>query len=172
MKTVFTLFLLHLTLMLMSQTSILQNYFENVTEHTSPPLSKSDMESLLANTAIVTDMEVYLNDSIFQKPAVSLLGRIGYHHSDADVRRKAVNKILDIASGMRPPMSTIVDQLESYKRQDFDEAALGKVDALLQSEVTHIKNWVLIAGFLGREEALQSIRVHPKLSLLKPPCYK
>ena len=69
-----------------------------------------------------------------------------------------VHRLLDsVATSALSDQYSIVRKLTRYPIQEFDRAAREKVRSLLNSEQAHIREWVLLAGFLGLESHLRQL---------------
>ncbi len=69
-----------------------------------------------------------------------------------------VHLLLDrVATAASSDQYSIVRKLTRYPIQEFDRAALKKVSDLLNPGQAHIREWVLLAGFLGLESQLKQL---------------
>jgi len=69
-----------------------------------------------------------------------------------------VHRLLDsVATVAAPNQYTIVRKLTRYPVQEFDRAAREKVGILLNPEQVHLREWVLLAGFLNMESHLKQL---------------
>jgi len=69
-----------------------------------------------------------------------------------------VHRLLDsVATASSPDHYSIVRKLTRYPVQEFDRAAREKVGVLLKPEQVHLREWVLLAGFLGLEKQLKQL---------------
>jgi len=77
-----------------------------------------------------------------------------------------VHRLLDsVATASSSNHYSIVRKLTRYPVQEFDRAAREKVGLLLNSQQVHLREWVLLAGFLGLESELRQLltaKVLPK----------
>ena len=155
--TIITIFSL-LNIFAFGQNTILQDYFNSVASGKRKSIAKSDMQTLYSDDLIQEEMAVYLNDPTLRWDAIRLLGRIGNGHQHLEVRQKTIHQLLDIALEKDPKtMATIIDKLINFKKADFDDKALMMVDSVLYAKPTHLKDLVLLGGFLEREKVLNEL---------------
>ncbi len=69
-----------------------------------------------------------------------------------------VHRLLDsVATAAAPDQYSIVRKLTRYPVQEFDQSAQKKIGDLLNPGQAHLREWVLLAGFLGLESHLKKL---------------
>ncbi|MFM9950612.1 MAG: hypothetical protein ACKV1O_21925 [Saprospiraceae bacterium] len=69
-----------------------------------------------------------------------------------------VHRLLDsVATAASSDQYSIVRKLTRYPIQEFDRSAQKKISDLLNPEQAHLREWVLLAGFLGLESPLRQL---------------
>ena len=111
--------------------------------------------------AMITAFKPYVSDSLenVRSLAYNAVAVTGQKSSDPNVRQQAVTILtdgcLDKEASLR---KNIANQLENFKKEDFNADSKQKLSALLNRETTYFTHTIKLIGFLEMNDQNQTLK--------------
>ena len=138
-----------------------KKYFKNISKGQGALLTIEQFRSLRSEPELFQQLGIYTRSEnpLIQQEAIRLLRQLGPEHPSARERKVAVHLLLEAA---RSKHSTIPGSaaaaLQQFRPGDFDELARQLLVDRIQSHPAQLDKFLLTAGFLDLEAALESLR--------------
>lgn len=176
MKFLTTLFLVSAANFLLAQNNrvVLQQHFQAIADQYQSTISKEQMNAFTKDPGIMDLLLPYLESQEKNQTtaAISLLTRIGSQHQNLKTRQLAVNLLLDAGQQKSLSKNTIANNLKQFNRADFDQVAKTKLMVIIQSKTPHLKEFILLAGFLNMQAELEILKEHLKKGSVQEQAWK
>ncbi|MEM9821973.1 MAG: hypothetical protein AAF985_12910 [Bacteroidota bacterium] len=161
-KLLFSLFLIFSVQLSWAQGKAeLHQHFDQLAKGKKSKVDQKTLRAFRQNAGVVAELDTYLkSDQVnFQKEALWLSVEIGTKHEYAISRIQMVNQLLKAAQVVESAqLGRIVQGLQRFKRDDFDNEAKAQLARLIQMERSHVSKFIELAGFLQMHEFLDGLR--------------